>query len=241
MHSGIEPFADIIRRGLDALDSMSPRVLDVGCASGNFLAQFPDGCELFGCDINEADVALAKSRGLVGVYVGSLQDCDFPFETFDWVHLGDVLEHVVDPVGLLRDAVHLVKPGGLITIGTPDMESSWARFSFGADRVIGGGSSVLSPPYHLVNFSRRALLSMGGRLELEAIASWSRPPSLRYEVQSAFQLRRDQKLALRQWLRLGWIKVVYTFGFVISWLRPVFFSQNNDLHLTIFFRKTPEV
>lgn len=238
VHSGIEHFDEIIRFGLNTLGSARVSIIDVGCASGNFLAQFPENCTRFGCDVNEHDIALAKNRGLDNVFVGTLRDCKISPETFDWVHLGDVLEHVVNPPELLHEAVRTIRPGGLVTVGTPDIESWWARFSFYADRLIGGGSSVLSPPYHLVNLSKRALIDMCAREGLEVVSSWSRSPSLSYEIRSAAKISTRTTVGIRHFVRLFWIAVVFGGGFGVSWfLRTVLRMRIDNLHLTVVFRK----
>ena len=82
-------------------------ILEVGCATGDLLANFPSGAALTsrtGLDISDKNIAEAKSR-----YPG-INFISIPFEefvkqeerVFDVVILSDILEHVPDDAGMLR-------------------------------------------------------------------------------------------------------------------------------------------
>lgn len=90
--------------GLTRSDTADLSLLDIGCASGEFLRRLRphfDG-RLVGCDLSTAAIDRAKASttaGAIDFELGSVDDLD---ETFDIVTLNDVFEHVDDYIGFLR-------------------------------------------------------------------------------------------------------------------------------------------
>jgi 2-polyprenyl-3-methyl-5-hydroxy-6-metoxy-1,4-benzoquinol methylase len=128
------------------------RLLDVGCHVGVFLeiAQ-AHGWEAWGVEPSRWAVEVARSRGL-RVVEGTLREAAFPEAWFDVVTMWDVIEHLSDPMGELREIHRILKPGGWVVIHTMDIESPFAR--------------LLGPRWpwlmemHLYYFSRRTLQHM---------------------------------------------------------------------------------
>ncbi len=126
------------------------RVVDVGCGSGETLRALGDlGWRAEGVDFDAAAVARAREEGL-RAEVGTLASQCYPDESLDAVTMSHVLEHVSDPIGLLREARRVLAPSGIIAVVTPNHESLGHRIF--ADRWRG-----LEPPRHLQVFSRRSL------------------------------------------------------------------------------------
>lgn len=127
------------------LDSLKPhmRILDVGCGPGTITADLaalvPDG-RVTGVDrapgILEQARATAAGRGVPNVdfAVADVHALDFPDETFCVVHAHQVLQHVGDPVGALREMARVTRPGGLIAVRDSDYAAmSWYPPSRGMD------------------------------------------------------------------------------------------------------------
>ncbi|KZT09718.1 S-adenosyl-L-methionine-dependent methyltransferase [Laetiporus sulphureus 93-53] len=107
------------------LSSLKPdmHILDIGCGHGtitvDFAALVPQG-SVIGLDsvdgVLEQARANASARGLQNVkfVVGDALKLDFPDDTFDVVHAHQVLQHVGDPVGMLREMRRVTKHGGII-------------------------------------------------------------------------------------------------------------------------------
>jgi SAM-dependent methyltransferase len=137
-----------------AVGALSPgagrRVLDVGCGSGEFLQRMRTrGWDVVGVEPDPVAAARARSAEL-DVRDGSLADAAFADDTFDAIVLSHVIEHVHDPIALLRECGRVLRPGGVLLIMTPNLERIGHR-RFGADW------RGLEPPRHLHLFSSRSL------------------------------------------------------------------------------------
>ena len=106
------------------------RILDVGCATGDFLiAARSRGWEVFGADPSAARAQVeAAGIQLVGT---SVHDVDLADGTLDAVTFWDVLEHVTNPLADLTRACRLLKPGGVVALTVPDSANFLARMSGG--------------------------------------------------------------------------------------------------------------
>jgi 2-polyprenyl-3-methyl-5-hydroxy-6-metoxy-1,4-benzoquinol methylase len=117
-------------RHLDRIEQVmkAGRVLDVGCATGDFLIVARErGWEPLGIDPSPArDQAKAAGLPIVG---HTLQDAEVPPGSIDLVTFWDVLEHVPDPVDQLRRAGELLKPDGLVAITVPNAGGALAKIS----------------------------------------------------------------------------------------------------------------
>ncbi|HEX8054580.1 MAG TPA: class I SAM-dependent methyltransferase [Thermoleophilaceae bacterium] len=101
------------------------RILDVGCGTGTMLAHLGRFGTAQGVDASEEAVAFCHQRGLDDV--GLLDDGPLPFgdDTFDLVTAFDVIEHVDDDLGLLRDFRRVVAPGGHVMVSVPAYRFLW--------------------------------------------------------------------------------------------------------------------
>ena len=120
------------------------RLLEIGCGSGRqleFLRQL--GWRVEGLDLDPVAVKVASARGLT-VHTGSLKEQNFPDQYFDAVVSSHVIEHVHDPIGLLRECGRVLRPGGKLVVITPNT-ASWGNCGF----VVTG---LLSTPPASVSF-----------------------------------------------------------------------------------------
>jgi SAM-dependent methyltransferase len=98
--------------------------LEIGCGSGAFLGILKyHGWNVVGVELSATAAAVAKDRLGVNVFVGEVQDAPFPSDSFDYVHMSHVIEHVADPLVTLRAVRRLLKPDGVVYIETPNIKS----------------------------------------------------------------------------------------------------------------------
>jgi len=111
-------------------------VLDVGCSSCYLAAPLAArrntivGIELDAAAARDAQAFCEQ------VLLGDVETMDLPLEpgSFDVVLLGDVIEHLSDPVDALRRLRRFLRPGGRLVLSTPNV-ANWAiRLSLLAGR-----------------------------------------------------------------------------------------------------------
>lgn len=116
-----------------AFVGFNKRVLEVGCATGYFTKALTErGCDVVGIEI-DADAAAVAEKWAERVIVGNLDSAavweELDGEQFDAVTFGDVLEHLRDPVAVLRSAVRLLKPSGVVAISLPNVAHGDVRMA----------------------------------------------------------------------------------------------------------------
>ena len=116
----------------------SKRVLDVGCATG-YLAQalVERGCTVSGVEF-DAEAAEEARPHLERLVIGDLEAMDLPEafgdDRFDVVVFGDVLEHLKDPLPVLRGARKLLADGGSVVASIPNIAHGSVRLALLAGR-----------------------------------------------------------------------------------------------------------
>jgi 2-polyprenyl-3-methyl-5-hydroxy-6-metoxy-1,4-benzoquinol methylase len=120
---GAEVGPDEILEGVDHVLDRAERLLDVGCGTGNLIGVAGSRCgAVHGCDVSEVAVREASGCGVVGV-CADLNRGALPYRTgaFDWVTCLEVIEHVVDPLQLLRELHRVLRPAGRLLMTTPNI------------------------------------------------------------------------------------------------------------------------
>lgn len=137
------------------------RVLDVGCDTG-YLGRvlMGRGCTVSGVEMNEASAAEA-AQYLERVFVADLETADLVAEfgeaAFDVVVFGDVLEHLRDPLTVLRGARPLLRPGGYVVISTPNIAHGDVRLALLRGTFTYSKTGILDDT-HLKFFTRDSLV-----------------------------------------------------------------------------------
>lgn len=109
-------------------------ILDIGCSTGEFLDNLPNGWEKSGIEINERATKLAKKKGL------KVENCSLEnYKTsrkFDLIRACHVIEHFNNYDIFFKKVDKLLKIGSLLVIYTPNSKSlsllltknSWGGF-----------------------------------------------------------------------------------------------------------------
>ena len=141
----------------------SGRFLDLGCWVGFLLVEARGrGWEVTGVEPSAYAADYARREFKLELIEQDLLTADLPRGAFDVIVLGDVIEHLIDPLAALEHIATLLAPGGVLYMTLPDA-GSWIARKLGARWW-----SVL--PTHLQYFTRhsmRVLLERAGYETLE--------------------------------------------------------------------------
>ena len=144
-------FGNIFQKRVNILNKLAKpgRVLEIGCSTGIFLWQLKRiGWDVKGIEISKASVAAAKDKGINVITV--------PFEKakldekFDLVILNHTLEHLKDPLQVMKKLSEIIKSGGYLYIDLPNFASLSCK-------ILKGNWSMLLPEEHLWHFTQKSL------------------------------------------------------------------------------------
>jgi 2-polyprenyl-3-methyl-5-hydroxy-6-metoxy-1,4-benzoquinol methylase len=123
-----------------------PRLLDIGCAYGPFLAAARDeGFDCLGMDPAEDAVQYVQNSLGIPAVRGCFPETELPDTAggFDVITLWYVIEHLAEPGKALASICSLLNPGGVLALATPSFSGVTGRFK---RRLF----LSQSPPDHLI-------------------------------------------------------------------------------------------
>ncbi len=121
-----EYYRGLNRKLLQAIPDSALRILDVGCSSGRLGAAMKElvpGRQVYGLEREAAEAAQA-SLVLDAVFNADItvDPIPVPPESLDCVTCGDVLEHLYDPLPVLKSLRKLLRPDGQILVSLPNAQ-----------------------------------------------------------------------------------------------------------------------
>jgi 2-polyprenyl-3-methyl-5-hydroxy-6-metoxy-1,4-benzoquinol methylase len=130
------------------------RLLDFGCGGGSYLKRMADfGWRVTGLDVSPRVVRTVREELGFDAHLGTLPHPDLAPGSFDVITMWQALEHVHQPLEVLRAAYELLVPGGKIVAAVPNFEglpAGWfGEHWFGLDL-----------PRHLTHFTPKTLPEM---------------------------------------------------------------------------------
>ncbi|HTM44725.1 MAG TPA: class I SAM-dependent methyltransferase [Polyangiaceae bacterium] len=111
------------------------RVLDIGFATGDLLATFPENCAIWGVDVSPSAIACAEHSVQLSKFsqrrfslVQEESPWELPAAQFDIVLSSHTLEHVSDDLRVLKAAYDRLAPGGTLALFVPLEEPDYILF-----------------------------------------------------------------------------------------------------------------
>lgn len=187
------------------------RLLDFGCGAGGFLrAMHAMGWNATGLDtaaeifprLHTSPSDLSEEAALIPIRIGTLPQVGWPDGCFEAITMRQSLEHVHQPLEVLRDAYRLLTPGGRLIVTVPNFDSL-------ASRWFGSHWYGLDLPRHLSHFTAATLGAMLHRAGFPRI-------ELRQERRASW-IRHSGRLAEQHGLQVGWLQTRFGSG-LAGWL-----------------------
>jgi 2-polyprenyl-3-methyl-5-hydroxy-6-metoxy-1,4-benzoquinol methylase len=130
-----------------AVDTGGARLLEIGVGSGSFLVYAKaHGYSPLGIDLSAAICHRVEQNTGISMHCGSCESLSED-NLFDVVVMNHVLEHVSDPVALLKAVRARMNPGSILHLAVPNVGAWEARLP----------GWISYEPYHLLYFTPRTL------------------------------------------------------------------------------------
>jgi SAM-dependent methyltransferase len=104
----------------------APRILDVGCGTGGMSAAYATAGPSVGVDTAPEAAEFCTRRGLP-MLLASGAELPIRDRSFDVVSALDVIEHIDDEEGVLREMFRVCRPGGLLLLTVPAFNFLWSK------------------------------------------------------------------------------------------------------------------
>ena len=146
---------------LDLADRLAPgrgALLDIGPNVGACLMLARErGWHTHGVEINAEAARYCREQRDLDVISGVLEPQTYAENSFDIVLMGDVIEHLRDPLDLMRLVHRVLKPGGAVIISTPNI-AGWA-----------GRLLQIKPEEHLYYFAPATIEQLLRKARLDVV------------------------------------------------------------------------
>lgn len=157
-------YAEII----SSLDLKGKTVLEVGCGSGALLRLLSEHgpAQLTGIDVAEYPVNYGRAKYQLDLRCGILETEAFPSASFDLVVMVDLIEHVEDLRGFMKEVTRILRPGGNVFLLTPNYRAfRRARLSW---------ICLYKDFEHLQYLSPASLEKLAAQLRFRVMRCWTR-------------------------------------------------------------------
>jgi 2-polyprenyl-3-methyl-5-hydroxy-6-metoxy-1,4-benzoquinol methylase len=197
-------------------------LLEIGCGNGAMLKHMEMlGWQTEGIDFDPAAVEKARSKGMK-INLGSLNEQKYKDNTFDAVILSHVIEHVADPLALLSEIRRILKPGGKISLVTPNV-NSFGRYFWGNSWL------ALDPPRHLFLFNDKSLLKSAQMAGFKKPAMTTTVRNATGIFYASFMLNRNGKFEMGTQPR-GMLKLILKTMSLAEWaLLKIFRNKGEEI------------
>lgn len=203
------------RLNLMYLDKTKPgRMLEIGCGDGSRLNKIRSfGWKVEGQEVDPEAANNARNTYRLSVCLGPLNDLCLVESSYDAIIMNHVIEHLHDPVAVLRECHRLLAPNGILVVVTPNINSFGHRY-FGHD------CRSLDPPRHLHLFSPKNLNQVALKAGFQNYKIWTTAAKAQRIAEGSYQIQKNYfKKGALAWLSIDiaamlfqlWATAVHTF------------------------------
>ncbi|MFC1615907.1 class I SAM-dependent methyltransferase [Patescibacteria group bacterium] len=146
--------------------------LEIGCGEGHALKRAKErGWNVQGQDISADFASIVKGNTGIDIKVGAINEDSFAMDSFDFIYVDSVLEHVPNPIEYMTSLKKFLAPGGVIYLTLPN-ENSLPNMLIDFVQTMRGKkhTSRIMPfaePYHILGFSQKSIRKMAEEVGLE--------------------------------------------------------------------------
>lgn len=135
---------------------------EVGCGMGYFLQYARKaGYNVSGIEYAELGVRACKEKFGLDVQQSSFEDYHLQSNRYDVIFMGDVLEHLIDPLAMLEKAHAMICETGVVVVEVPSMFNSIiGRTATVGFKLLNKKKKMPMPPYHVNEFTPATLKTM---------------------------------------------------------------------------------
>ena len=130
------------------------KILDIGSGRGLLLSILKEkGWDVVANEINHKTANVIRNRFKISVLEGDINKCKIKKNNFDVINMSHVLEHLKDPISVIKKCRFILKKEGFIFIAIPNNDSLQSKF----------GKKHwyhLCLPYHLYHLTEKNLLDL---------------------------------------------------------------------------------
>ncbi|MEM3433763.1 MAG: class I SAM-dependent methyltransferase [Candidatus Methanomethyliaceae archaeon] len=190
------------------------RLIDIGCGNGQFLALMRDlGWEVLGVEPDVEAARVAEDTFGIKVIPSTFEEANLPDVSADAITMNHVIEHVHDPITLLKECRRVLRPGGILVVVTPNLNS------FGR-RLFGASWRGWEVPRHLFIFSPRSLNMCAKRAGLRVSDLKKVARSARWIWATSWTIRTNGRRSAVHWVEFA--RSLRFSGWVFQWLEHLF-------------------
>ena len=180
-------------------------LLDIGCSSGNFMANLEKIWKAEGIEINTKACRIARNKGL------SVRNCDVmelqATTQYDLIRCSHIYEHINDPENFNSKVVSILNKGGLLIIYTPNLDSMTRK-------IFGDIWEGYYDETHFRIYGKAYFLKMATiyGLEVRSVRSYY----MGYNISTVVRLLRINSKVIRSFLSILMLVVCFPFELLLS-------------------------
>lgn len=171
------------------------RVLDAGCATGEFAHFISDVYKVSGCDISEDAIKVAKNTYTDMdncFWCGTVEQIADRNEQYDAICMWDVIEHVPEPLEVITGMLKHITADGCMIISTPNIGALFAK-------IMRSKWPFMTPPEHLCFFSKKSFEKMFDQLGVKMVywstrGKWVNAGFILYKFNRVSNLKVPEKI-----------------------------------------------
>ncbi len=161
----------------------SGKFFEIGCGMGYFLDYVGEnGYEVSGIEYAALGTQACRTKFGLDVAQSSFEAWPATPEAYDVIFMGDVLEHLVDPLEMLKKAHGMLKPNGIVAAEVPStFNSILGRAAVASMSLLGKQRKMPMPPYHINEFTPatlRKILFKAGYSDVKIIQRIKKPSTI---------------------------------------------------------------